>query len=283
MHAEWVDAIQDNWPAAWFAIDNARLVAGNDMGAFLCWLGVRLMEMHRVLADNGSIYLHIDRTAHAYVKTLMDAIFGRKNFRNEIVWCYEDIGGRAPAYFKHKHDTLLAYRKSQEAVFNIQRNPLSESTIKRYGKYFDENGQITYRNLQRSNPGVFRKLKGLPDDLDTVWLDINEGSPINDWWSDISAIKRGFEESTGYPTQKPLELYERVIKASSNEGDLVLDPFCGCATTPIAAERLGRQWVGIDIWNGALEVVRKRMEDNRQLLADSDPLIVYSTETPVRH
>ena len=93
VHPEWVDAIQDDWPAAWFAIDNARLIAGDDMGAYLCWLGVRLMEMRRVLAEDGSIYLHIDHTAHAYVKTLMDAIFGRENFQNEIVWYYGGGGG----------------------------------------------------------------------------------------------------------------------------------------------------------------------------------------------
>ncbi|MXX80772.1 MAG: hypothetical protein F4Y69_07035 [Chloroflexi bacterium] len=92
VHPDWVDSIQDDWPAAWFAIDAARMTAGDDMGAFLCWLGVRIMEMHRVLAEEGSLYLHIDHTAHAYVKVLMDAIFGRSNFRNEIVWCYAGGG-----------------------------------------------------------------------------------------------------------------------------------------------------------------------------------------------
>ena len=114
------------------------------------------------------LYLHIDHTAHAYVKALLDAIFGRRNFRNEIVWAYEDVGGRATSYFKRKHDTILSYQKTDAALFNIQRKRLSDSTIRRYGKYFDENGQITYRSLQESNPGVFRKLKGIPDDLDRV-------------------------------------------------------------------------------------------------------------------
>ena len=282
VHEEWVDAIKDDWFGVWQAIENGRVNHSPGMAAFLCWLGIRLIEMRRVLADNGSIYLHIDHTAHAYTKALMDAIFGRRNFQNELVWCYEDVGGRATSYFKHKHDTILAYRKTREPVFNIQRKGLSESTIKRYAKYFDSNGQITYRSLQSSNPGVFRKLKGIPDDLDRVWLDINEGSPLNDWWADISAIKKGFAEASGFPTQKPLALYERIIKASSNPGDMVLDPFCGCATTPVAAERLGRQWIGMDIWDGAIDVVRKRMSDNRQLIADSNPQITYTTIPPER-
>ena len=107
-HDDWVDQIQDDWPKAWSVIDAARTVYGDDMGAFLCWLGVRLMEMHRILRDDGSIYLHIDHTAHAWVKALLDAIFGKENFRNEIVWCYEDVGGRATSYFKRKHDTIPA-------------------------------------------------------------------------------------------------------------------------------------------------------------------------------
>ena len=266
----------------WAVINATKQVYGDDMAAFLCFMAVRLLEMHRVLRDDGSLYLHIDHTAHAYVKALLDAIFGRRNFRNEIVWAYEDVGGRATSYFKRKHDTILSYQKTDAALFNIQRKRLSDSTIRIYGKYFDENGQITYRSLQESNPGVFRKLKGIPDDLDRVWLDENAGSPLNDWWSDISAIKRGFGEATGYPTQKPLALYERIIKASSNPDDVVLDPFCGCATTPIAAERLGRQWVGVDIWDGAIDVVRQRMEDNRQLLAEPNPQIHYRTEPPER-
>ncbi len=281
VEGEWVDQITDDWPKVMNVINGSRQSYGDDMGAFLCFMGVRLLEMRRVLRDDGSIYLHCDHTASHYLKELMDAVFGKKRFQNEIVWCYEDVGGKATKYFKRKHDVILGYRKTNKWTFNIQRKSLSESTIKRYSKYFDDKGQITYRNLKESNPGVFRKLKGIPDDLDRVWLDINEGAPLNDWWSDISPIKKGFSESTGYPTQKPLALYERIIKSSSNAGDIVLDPFCGCATTPIAAERLGRQWVGIDIWNKAHEVVRQRMEDNRQLLTDI-PVIRYETEPPQR-
>ena len=110
-----------------------------------------------------------------------------------------------------------------------------------------------------------------------------KGTPVNDWWADVKKITSPTDpEKTGWPTQKSLALYERIITASSNDGDMVLDPFCGCATTPIAAERLGRQWVGIDIWDGAYEEVIKRMNDNRQLLIEHPPEVLLSTEPPVR-
>ena len=119
VHVEWTDSIKDDWPAVWEVIDAARAAYGDDMGAFLCWLGVRLMEMHRVLRPDGSIYLHIDHTAHAYVKCLMDAIFGWKNFRNEIIWCYSH-GGKSAKYFGKKHDTILFYSKSGTWTFNAK-------------------------------------------------------------------------------------------------------------------------------------------------------------------
>ena len=280
VEGEWVDRIADDWPRVMAVINGARVSYGDNMGAFLCFMAVRLLEIRRILTEDGSL-LHCDPTASHYLKQLLDAVFGKAHFQNEIVWCYEDVGGKATQYFKRKHDILLCYRKGKTWKFNIQRKGLSESTLKRYSKYLDANGQITYRSLRDSNPGVFRKLKGVPDDLDRVWLDVNEGAPLNDWWSDVSPIKGGFAESMGYPTQKPLVLYERIIKASSNPGDFILDPFCGCATTPVAAERLGRQWVGMDIWDGAAAIVRKRMEDNLQLLRDI-PVIHYETTPPVR-
>ena len=214
------------------------------------------MECHRVLKPTGSLYLHIDHTAHAYVKTLLDSIFRKGNFRNEIIWCY--AGGGIPSRdFPRKHDTILRYSKSTGYTYNPVYRPYTPGTVKRgrtkvKGKYFD---------------------RGLRP----------EGTPVNDWWVDVGKITSPTDpEKVGYPTQKPLALYERIIKASSNEEDMVLDPFCGCATTPIAAERLGRQWVGMDIWDNAFKVVKQRMEDNRQLLTDPDPQIFYSTAPPVR-
>ena len=256
VHPDWMDAIKDDWPEAHAVIQLAQTAYGDDMAAYLCWLGVRLMECHRVLKPTGSLYLHIDHTAHAYVKTLLDSIFRKGNFRNEIIWCY--AGGGIPSRdFPRKHDTILRYSKSNGYTYNPVYRPYTPGTVKRgrtkvKGKYFD---------------------KGLRP----------EGTPVNDWWVDVDKVTSPTDpEKVGYPTQKPLALYERIIKVSSNEGDMVLDPFCGCATTPIAAKRLGRQWVGMDIWDNAFKVVKQRMEDNRQLLTDSDPQILYSTAPPVR-
>lgn len=262
VHPDWIDAIQDDWPAVWQVIEAAKVASGTDMAAFLCWLGVRLMEMHRVLRDDGSLYLHIDHTAHAWVKALMDGIFGRKNFRNEIVWCYS--GASSPkADFRRKHDTLLRYTKTNTYTFNVQHQPYN-------------------------NPDILRRAssKGMSAKRGMDYRE--EGMPLNDWWSDIMQLINWHKERVGFPTQKPLALYERIIIASSNPGDIVLDPFAGCATTPVAAERLDRQWIGMDIWDGAYQVVLDRLQaEGLAVDGESDRLLTlgdihYSTAPPVR-
>ena len=250
VHPDWIDSIKDNWPGVWAVVEAARVASGEDMAAFLCWVGVRVMELHRILKPTGSLYLHIDHTAHAYVKALLDAIFGKVNFRNEIAWCYKS-GGVPTRHFARKHDTILFYSKSKQYTFH----PLK---VKSYGQ---------------TGGGQGGKVQYYKDALGTYSI-VN----ARDWW-DLSMLSTTHSERTGFPTQKPLALYQRIIEASSNPGDMVLDPFCGCATTPIAAERLGRQWVGMDIWDGAFDTVRQRMEDNRQLLGDT-PRIYYFT-TPL--
>ena len=262
VHPDWIDAIQDDWPAVWQVIEAARVASGTDMAAFLCWLGVRRMEMHRVLRDDGTIYLHIDHTAHAWVKALMDGIFGRKNFRNEIVWCYS--GASSPkSDFRRKHDTLLRYTKTNTYTFNVQHQPYN-------------------------NPDILRRAssKGMSAKRGMDYRE--EGMPLNDWWSDIMQLINWHKERVGFPTQKPLALYERIIIASSNPGDIVLDPFAGCATTPVAAERLDRQWIGMDIWDGAYQVVLDRLQaEGLAVDGDSDRLLTlgdihYSTAPPIR-
>ena len=234
----WIDQIQDDWPAVWEVIDAARAAWGDDMAAFLCFIAVRLIEMRRVLKPTGSLYLHCDPTASHYLKTLLDAVFGRRNFRNEIVWSY-GLGGSSRRYYSRKHDVLLFYVRGSDYTFNKPLVPATSARLR---------GQ----------------LKGATD----VW--------------EIPTINNMAHERTGYPTQKPLPLYERIVSASSNPGDVVLDPFAGCATTPIAAERLGRQWLAMDIWEGAYGTVRQRLADRRQLLTDADPQIHYVTEPPAR-
>ena len=239
VEGEWVDQIQDDWPAVWEVIDAARAAWGDDMAAFLCFMGVRLIEMRRVLRDDGSLYLHCDPTASHYRKALLDAIFGKRNFQNEIVWAY-GLGGSSKRYFSKKHDILLFYSKTAHYVFDKPLVPATSARMR---------GQK----------------KGM--------LDV---------WTDIPSLNNMASERTGYPTQKPLALYERIVEASSSPGNIVLDPFAGCATTPIAAERLGRQWVAMDIWENAYAVVKQRLADNRQLLTDADPRIHHETEMPAR-
>ncbi|MFH1483770.1 MAG: site-specific DNA-methyltransferase [Chloroflexota bacterium] len=193
-----------------------------DFAAYLYYMMERLRACKHILKPTGSLYLHCDWRASHYLKMVCDEVFGYGKFLDEIVWCYEDIGGKAVNYFKRKHDVILLYRLSDNGYFKQQYKPLSDSTIKRFRKYFDGNGQITYQHLLETNPGVFRKLKGIPKDLNQVWLDSKKGQPLNDWWIGISAIRRGFEESTGYPTQKPERLLKIIIDASSEPGDLVL-------------------------------------------------------------
>lgn len=229
--------------------------------SYLRMMYPRLLLMRELLSEKGSIYVHLDWHCSHYVKLLMDDIFAKGNFVNEIIWGYKDIGSRAVDYYKRKHDVVLFYQKTDSRQFNIQRLQLSESTMQRYGSYFDKNGHITYRWLKENNPGVFAKLKGQPDDLDQPWLDINNGQPLSDWWDDISPLKSHFKESVGYATQKPEALLERIIKASSNEGDLVCDFFGGSGTTAAVAERLGRRWITCDIGKPASLIMRKRFID----------------------
>ncbi len=185
IHDEWVDQIQDDWPATWAVIESTKQSYGSDMAAFLCWLGVRLMEMRRILCSDGSIYLHIDHTAHAYVKALMDSVFGRRQFVNEIIWSYRS-GGGSKRHFGRKHDILLFYTKGIESTFNADdvRVPYDAVIAKKRAHLFNERGKIS-----------------------------------SDVW-DISRPPNHSPELTGYPTQKPLAVYERILKASSNPGDI---------------------------------------------------------------
>ena len=228
---------------------------------YLQFMYERLILCRELLADNGSIYLHCDWHKSHYLRNIMDEVFGYNNFVNEVIWTYEDIGSRATNYFKRKHDTILMFSKtnSENRTFNIIRKKLSESTIQRYEKYFDKNGIITYQALKDSNPGVFQKLKGIPEDLSEPWMDINNGASLTDWWTDISPLKNGFNEALGYPTQKPEALLERIIKASSNPGDLVFDCFMGSGTTQAVAMKLGRRFIGADINLGAVQTTTKRL------------------------
>ena len=243
IHQEWIDEIKNDWPALWEVIDAARHTWGEDMGAFLCYMAVRVLEMHRILKPTGSLYLHCDSTASAYLKIMLDAIFNRKNFRNEIAWCYTGPSN-TKRWFPRKHDTILFYVKdSDSSVFNT------------------DDIRVPYKD------GIINKAKGSGSKV--IWSEghneerikelSNLGKIPEDWWDDFSPVGRIKSENLGYPTQKPLALYRRIIEASSNPGQVVLDPFCGCATTLVAAQQLNRKWIGIDLWPTSLELVENRL------------------------
>ena len=227
VHRIWLDQIKDENPALFQVIEATRLTQDDDTAAFLCFLGVRLMEMHRVLKNTGSIYLHCDHTANGYIRACLDAIFEPKNFRNEIVWCYTGPG-QTKKWFPRKHDTIFFYAKSQKTPFypDSVRRPFKATYTPARGVHGSKIGEDT-----EEKRAIHEK-----------------GTVPTDWWADgfLSNISAYRKELTGSPDQKPLALYERIIRASSNESNLVLDPFAGCATTPIAAHNLGRRWVGID-------------------------------------
>ena len=250
VHETWIDQITDDHPNLMKAIENARYMYSDGMGAFLCFMAVRLLAMRRILKSTGSIYLHCDPTASHYLKTIMDAVFGRKNFRNEIVWCYKS-GGASKRQFAKKHDIILFYSKDAMcAPFNVLK-------VKSYGQ---------------SGGGQGGAVQYYKDALGTYSI-----VSARDWW-EVSMLSTTHSERLGYPTQKPLELYERMIKASSNEKDIVLDPFAGCATTLVAAERLGRKWVGIDIWENAHDIIVHRLEREVGLFGK----VHYETNLPKR-
>jgi len=226
---------------------------------YLNWMYENLQAIKSVMSDTASIYLHIDWHIGHYVKILMDEVFGESNFLNEIVWGYKDIGAKAVQYFKKKHDTIFLYTKTDKHIFNIQRQKLSQSTIERFGSYFNEEGIITYKWLKENNPGVFKKLKGSPDDLNQAWLDINNGQPLSDWWEDISPLKSHFDESIDYSTQKPEALLQRIIKSSTNKGMVVADFFGGSGVTAKVANDLGRKFIHCDVGINSIQTVRDRL------------------------
>ncbi len=284
-----VEAFEDTW--RWRADDDERLSALErnpktrplatvvkfaremesgrgkiSLAAYLLNMAQRLYAMKRVLKETGSIYLHCDPTAGHYLKLLMDGIWGRKNYRNEVVWCY-DTAGRSRKKWNSKHDLIYFYSKTKKYTFNETRVPRRNLTEDWESWYplLDEDG----RRYQIDGKGY------------KYYADA--GRLANDWWDDIRALHAHRDaERLGYPTQKPLALLERIIKASSNPGDTVLDPFCGCGTTAHAAESLGRKWIGIDISRFSTGLVQRRIVDNFGYLNRDDIAIHGTPENPAQ-
>jgi site-specific DNA-methyltransferase (adenine-specific) len=272
----------------------------NDMMAYLSMMAVRLLELRRVLKPTGSIYLHCDVTASHYLKILMDATFGPKNFRNEITW-KRRVGMSSAVHESNRFgtctDIILFYAKSDDALFSPQYNkdsPEYQEYIRTRFTMVDEQG----RHFQPDNltnpgyrPNLIYEYKGYkppskgwaiskekmrqwdkegrlyfpPNKNSRIrrkrFVDELKGMPVQNLWTDVPEINSQAQERLGYPTQKPQALLERIIKASSNEGSVVLDPFCGCGTTIHAAQKLRREWIGIDITHLAISLIEKRLKD----------------------
>ena len=268
------------------------LLGKSDMMAYIAMMAPRLVELHKVLKPTGSIYLHCDPTASHYLKTLMDAIFGPQNFQNEVAWKRSHAHNSANR-FGCNHDILLFYSKSETHTWNKVFHDYDPEYLAKHYRHIDKDG----RRYKHENPtgagisngvtgepwrGINPTVKGRhwaknPDELDRldaaglihwpskkgawpyikVYLKENHGTPAQDIWSDIDPLNMMAKERLGYPTQKPLQLLERIINASSNDGDIILDPFCGCGTAIEAAIKKNRRWIGIDITYEAMRVIRE--------------------------
>ncbi len=267
------------------------------MLAYLSMMTPRLVELRRVLKQTGSIYLHCDPTASHYLKLLMDSIFGAEFFKNEIVWKRSDAhsdGKQGARHFGRVHDIILCYDKSSASHFKTQYTALPQSTQERWYRHVEAGTGRRYNKADVTGPGGAAKgnahyeWKGVTrywryklskmEELEAQgklvysksgmvyqkrYLDESLGVAVQDFWDDIPMLRGIHQKSErlGYPTQKPEALLERILKASSNEGDVVLDPFCGCGTTVQVAQKLNRRWIGIDITHLAIGLIKTRLDD----------------------
>ncbi|PPD43112.1 MAG: site-specific DNA-methyltransferase [Methylocystis sp.] len=271
----------------------------NDMMAYLAMMAVRLLELHRVLKPTGSLYLHCDPVASHYLKILLDAIFSPKNFLAELIWKRTSAHANATQSFGAVHDVLLFYKKGGSIIWNQQYTRYTDAYIAEHFVHKDPDGRL-FRRSDLRNPGVRPNLMydytasngrtyaphsngwavslEVMKELDRqnrlffpakengrlrkkIYLDESLGVPITDVWEDLPPIHASSPERLGYPTQKPVALLERIVAASSSEGDVVLDPFCGCGTTVHAAQKLKRQWIGIDVTHLAVALIERRLKE----------------------
>ncbi len=269
-----------------------EFLGGNDMMAYLTMMSSRLVELRRVLKPTGSLYLHCDPTASHYLKLLCDAILGKENFRNEIIWQRTSSHNDSKKWMD-VHDVLLYYAKSDDCLWNPTFTEHDPDYVKAFYRYEDKRGVYRLDHIIRSKTmgprpnlsyeykgykpdwgwrTVREKLEALDKDNRIQWSDSGrpylkrylaeqKGTPIKTVITDIPPVGAMAQERMHYPTQKPVALLERIIQASSNPGDVVLDPFCGCGTTIDAAEKLGRDWIGIDVTQLAISLIENRLQD----------------------
>ncbi len=287
-----------------------QFIGSNPMMAYLVMMTPRLVELRRVLKPTGSIYLHCDPTASHYLKLVMDAVFGLPNYRNEVTWkrtpTVKGNFGQGSKLWGQATDTLLFYTKTNDYVFRQPFGPYSQNYIDKSYRHVEPGTGRRYRLVSMIGPGG--AAKGNPQyevlgvtkhwryskarmqeliDQDLVvqtkpgavpnrkyYLDEGRGVPIQSLWDDIGNLQASAAERLGYPTQKPQALLERIIEASSNEGDVVLDPFCGCGTAVAAAEKLKRRWIGIDVTHLAVALMKSRLRTAFDLHPGADYEVV---------
>ena len=308
----WMGLIADEHPAIYRTIEAAGLTHGKGMQSYLCMMAVRLLEMRRVLKEAGSVYLHCDPTANHYLKILMDAVFGAEQFRTQVTWRRTNAKGLAFKGYPNNADFLLYYSKGDDFNWNRPFRPHDPTYVDKFYRHVEPETGRRYQLADLVNPnqdrpnltyeflGVTRVWRWTKERMQAAYdeglvvqqqpgsvprlkryLDEMKGNTVDTIWDDIRPIQARSPERTGYPTQKPLALLERIISASSNPGDMVLDPFAGCATACVAAEKLGRQWVGIDLSPKAVELVNLRLRD---FMGDlfHDRLVTARTDIPRR-
>ena len=284
-----------------------NLIDRNQMMAYLVMMTARLVELRRVLKSTGSLYLHCDPTASHYLKIVLDAIFGPTSFRNEVVWKRTSTHSDAKRLGR-VHDVVLYYAKSQSVTWNTVYRQLDESYVRAKYRYQDKDGRkwradnLTATGLAGGGytyewNGVTRiwrcpieTMKRLESENRIYYtrngvasykryLDESKGQPLNDVWTDVFPINSQAKERLGYPTQKPEALLERIIMMSTNEGEVVLDPFCGCGTAIAAAHKLGRKWIGIDITHLSIALQKYRLQDMFELASGDDYEVIGEPTT----
>ena len=341
VHPDWLSRMEEYHPTIEWVVKSSYHVSDPSMAAYISWMSIRLLELYRVLKPTGSMYLHCDPTASHYLKAMMDAVFGRENFRNEIVW--RRTRGRSDAKrFGRVHDAILFYTKSDKFIWNTQYLPHDPEYVNRAyrnqdklgrwradnltapghgrteGEYFAEWRGVRPRSGRMWNvpmkggmanwivqhniiPG-WLEIEGVLQRLDTLdaaglihwpeqgdmpslkrYLSSTRGAAAEDVIIDVGKLEARSKERTGWATQKPLALYSRLVRASSNEGDIVLDAFAGCATTCVAAEQLGRRWIGIDIDDEAENITADRLRRETRSFGEVDGSTADRPQLYIRH
>ena len=291
-----LETIANKFPSLAPYIGSIRGIVGSAMSSYITYMAQRFIELHRILKPTGTIYLHCDPTASHYLKGLMDCIFGQSNARNEIIWHYDGPQSPGKRDFATKHDVIFRYGKTaaplayEEGLYKL--TVVGPAELQEYRKdnnnrwFYDlPRGDYTDESIKRLDQEGRIRWTATGNPRIKYFLQDSPEGPVRrkklpDVWNDIPSLGQTgrSKENTGYPTQKPLKLLKRILTASSIAGDLVLDPFCGCATTCVASQQLGRRWIGIDIEEKAAQLVVERLGDDAGLFKD----FVHRKDTPKR-